>query len=436
MRCRNLQLVSIIGALTCAVTLTTASAHDNSGYWDGDHGYGHEQMSVQLGPRPFYLVDKMKDGSLKRKLQSCSNGPFRKSLFSIGHRGAALQFPEHTRESYLAAARMGAGIIECDVTFTKDAELVCRHAQCDLHTTTNILATPLAAKCSKGFAPAEFDANGNLIKSASAKCCASDLTLEEFKSLKGKMDASNSRATTVQEYMGGTADFRTDLYAAGATLMTHKESIELFTKLGVSMTPELKGVDSEIGFDGVNLTQETYARKMIKAYIDAGISPKKVWPQSFDFTDVKLWIREFPRYGQQGVFLVDADNSGNPTVPRSELGNLRNQGLKVIAPAMPVLLTVDGNNNMAPSVFAKEAKRVGLDIIAWTSERSGRIVEDVLSADGKTATFYYSTVPSALSTDGDILTTIDALARRVGIIGLFSDWPATTTYYANCMGLK
>jgi glycerophosphoryl diester phosphodiesterase len=331
---------------------------------------------------------------------------------------------------------MGAGIIECDVTFTKDAELVCRHAQCDLHTTTNILATPLAAKCSKGFAPAEFDANGNLIKSASAKCCASNLTLEEFKSLKGKMDASNSRATTVQEYMGGTADFRTDLYATGATLMTHKESIELFTKLGVSMTPELKGVDSEIGFDGVNLTQETYARKMIKAYIDAGISPKKVWPQSFDFTDVKLWIREFPRYGQQGVFLVDADNSGNPTVPRSELGNLRNQGLKVIAPAMPVLLTVDGNNNMAPSVFAKEAKRVGLDIIAWTSERSGRIVEDVLSADGKTATFYYSTVPSALSTDGDILTTIDALARRVGIIGLFSDWPATTTYYANCMGLK
>ena len=25
------------------------------------------------------------------------------------------------------------------VTFTKDRELVCRHAQCDLHTTTNIL---------------------------------------------------------------------------------------------------------------------------------------------------------------------------------------------------------------------------------------------------------------------------------------------------------
>ena len=34
---------------------------------------------------------------------------------------------------------MGAGIVECDVTFTKDKQLVCRHAQNDLHTTTNIL---------------------------------------------------------------------------------------------------------------------------------------------------------------------------------------------------------------------------------------------------------------------------------------------------------
>ena len=95
----------------------------------------------QIGPRPFYLVDKMKDGPLKQQLSQCT-GPFRKTDFSIGHRGAALEFPEHTKKSYLAAARMGAGIIECDVTFTKDRELVCRHSQCDLHTTTNILTVP------------------------------------------------------------------------------------------------------------------------------------------------------------------------------------------------------------------------------------------------------------------------------------------------------
>src|ERR1700754_1534829 len=103
---------------------------------------------AQIGPRPFYLVDKMKDGPLKIKLSQCT-GPFRKSDFSIGHRGAPLEFPEHSKESYEAAAHMGAGVIECDVTFTKDRQLVCRHAQCDLHTTTTILARQeLAAKCS------------------------------------------------------------------------------------------------------------------------------------------------------------------------------------------------------------------------------------------------------------------------------------------------
>src|SRR3977135_4474127 len=89
---------------------------------------------AQIGPRPFYLVDKMKDGPLKTELSQCT-GPFRKTDFSIGHRGAALQFPEHSRESYAAAARMGAGVIEGDVTFTKDRQLVCRHSQCDLQNT-------------------------------------------------------------------------------------------------------------------------------------------------------------------------------------------------------------------------------------------------------------------------------------------------------------
>ena len=31
---------------------------------------------------------------------------------------------------------------------------------------------------------------------------------------------------------------------------------------------------------------------------------------------------------------------------------------------------------------------------------------------------------------------LDVLARKVEIIGIFSDWPATVTYYANCRGLN
>lgn len=57
-------------------------------------------------------------------------------------------------------------------------------------------------------------------------------------------------------------------------------------------------------------------------------------------------------------------------------------------------------------------------------------MEDVLEGGN---TFYYQT-DSVL--DGDILSTLDVLAKDVGIIGIFFDWPATVTYYANCMGLK
>jgi glycerophosphoryl diester phosphodiesterase len=54
----------------------------------------------------------MDDGKLKRTLQRCSEGPFYPTDLSIGHRGAALQFPEYTQEPYEVAARMGAGILE------------------------------------------------------------------------------------------------------------------------------------------------------------------------------------------------------------------------------------------------------------------------------------------------------------------------------------
>ena len=138
--------------------------------------------NIQLGTRPDYLIEDMADSALKTQLESCKEGPFYRTDFSIGHRGAPMQYPEHTKESYIAAARMGAGIVECDVTFTNDKELVCRHSQCDLHTTTNILAIPeLAAKCSESFTPADSSSG----TPASAKCCTSDISLAEFLTLEG-----------------------------------------------------------------------------------------------------------------------------------------------------------------------------------------------------------------------------------------------------------
>jgi glycerophosphoryl diester phosphodiesterase len=98
---------------------------------------------------------------------------------------------------------------------------------------------------------------------------------------------------------------------------------------------------------------------------------------------------------------------------------------------MSVLLTTSANGkDIVPSLYAKRARQAGLDLISWTTERSGRIVENVLEGGD---TFYYQTTLDTLTNDGDILRTIDVLAQDVGIIGLFSDWPATTTFYANCL---
>jgi glycerophosphoryl diester phosphodiesterase len=417
----TLGLAAAIGA-SAMVLADAAAAYD-----EGARGGKHE-INVQLGPRPFFLINDMADSGLKRKLQQCENKSFRPSDFSIGHRGAPLQFPEHTRESYEAAARMGAGVLECDVAFTKDLELVCRHAQNDLHTTTNILLTPLAKKCTKPFTPATLGANGEVLTPASAECRTSDVTLAEFRTLRGKMDASDRRATTVEQYVGGTPDFRTDLYSGPTSghLMTHRESIELFKKLGVKMTPELKSPVVTMPFRG--FTQQDYAQKMIDEYKAARVNPRDVFPQSFDKNDVLYWIRNEPAFGRQAVYLDDANTVADlPTA--SELRGYREQGIRIWAPPTFALLGVNGRNEIVASQAARNAKAAGLDMIAWSLERSGRLAD--LNGD-----FYYQTIEAAVSREGDLMKVIDVLARDVGVRAIFSDWPAPVTYYANCMNVR
>lgn len=393
-----------------------------------------KSMNVQLGPRPFFLIDDMDESVLKDKLMSCTEGPFKRTDFSIGHRGAPLQFPEHTRESYLAAARMGAGMIECDVTFTQDRELVCRHSQCDLHTTTNILAIPeLAAKCSIPFVPAEIDpVTGEVIKPAYAQCCTSDITLAEFKRLSGKMDASDPAATTAEAYLGGTANWRTDLYARKGTLLSHKESIALFKQLGVKMIPELKQASVPMPFQG-DFTQHDYAQKMIDEYKEAGVLPQNVYPQSFNLADVLYWIQHEPEFGEQAVYLdgryEEAEFDHNdPATWKPSMNELAARGVKIIAPPMWMLLAVNENGQIVPSRYAQAAKASGLDIITWTFERSAPLIND--------GDWYHQTIDDVINNDGDKYVALDVLAKQVGITGIFSDWPATTTYYANCLNLR
>ena len=383
---------------------------------------------AQIGPRPFYLVDKMKEGPLKQKLSQCT-GPFHKTDFSIGHRGAALMFPEHSKEAYTAAARMGAGIIECDVTFTKDRQLVCRHSQCDLHTTTNVLAVPaLASKCSQGFSPAD-PATG---KKASAKCCTSDFTLAEFKQLTAKMDGANTDATTVADYINGTPRWRTDLYANSGTLMTHDESIALIKSLGAKFTPELKSPEVPMPFDG-DYTQEKYASQMLAAYKAAGIPASDVFAQSFNLADILYWVKTEPAFAAQAVYLEERyEKQGlDPNKPETwkpSMAELKASGVKILGPPIWTMLALNDRQEIVPSEYARAAKAAGLDLIGWSLERDGPL--------NKGGGFYHRSVKAAIDRDGDTLTVLDVLAKQVGVRGMFSDWPATTTFYASCMGMK
>lgn len=381
--------------------------------------------TIQLGPRPLFLVDQMRDGPLKDRLAACAEAPVSRTMFSIAHRGAAMQFPEHTRESYRAGVQMGAGIVECDVTFTADKELVCRHAQDDLATTTNILATDLAATCITPFSPASEATD------AAAACRSSDLTLAQFRTLTGKMDAFDARATDVAGFIDGTPSWRTDLYANQAgTLMTHAESIALLKDMGVKFTPELKAPAVEMPFDG--FTQGDYAQKLIDEYKAAGVPASDVFAQSFNLDDVLYWIENEPEFGAQAVYLVQWPEDSpfdeqNPATWQQDFAALKAQGVNYLAPSINMLVTADGDS-IAASAYAKAATDAGLKLIAWTLERSGS-----LRTGGG---WYYMPVNEIVNSDGQIYEVLDVLAQEVGVAGVFSDWPATVSYYASCMKLN
>jgi glycerophosphoryl diester phosphodiesterase len=406
-----------------------------------------QAIKVSLGPRPFFLVDQLsRDHPLKEPLQKCAHDivTYQATEFVIGHRGASLEFPEHTFRSHTAASRMGAGIVECDVTFTKDRQLVCRHSQCDLHRTTDVLLRPeMASKCRTPFVPAYHDSQGTRHK-ATVKCCTTDFTLEEIQSLCGTMDAANVYATSPASYVAarpGLPDFRTNLYSHDCPrIPSHKEYIANVYLHGSNFTPELKvpdaGTPMPFGDDGA-YTREAYATQMIREYVDLGIPHERVHPQAFDWNDLFFWTMHFPDYARNGYAL---DSLKNETVlsSREELQKhfqpLVDYGIKTVAPAIWMLITTAPSPNNAsipiivPSLYAKVAKEdMGLDIVAWTLERS----DSLALSPG----FYYQSVTDAITSDSDIFTVLNVLAQQVKIRGIFSDFASTATFYANCFGL-
>jgi len=108
--------------------------------------------------------------------------------------------------------------------------------------------------------------------------------------------------------------------------------------------------------------------------------------------------------------------------------SLYDSGVRVLASPVWMLLALDNDGSIVPSVYATTASGAGLKLIAWTLERSGP-----LQGGGG---WYYQTVTDAINNDGDVMTVLDVLVADVGVVGVFSDWPATVSFYANCMGIE
>lgn len=125
------------------------------------------------------------------------------------------------------------------------------------------------------------------------------------------------------------------------------------------------------------------------------------------------------------------------------------RGVKIVAPAIYALLALDSTNKtIIPSTYATAAKAAGLDIITWSLERSGFLNKGMytfLEYEGRMhglirsfagGDYYYTSVAPVINNDGDMYTVVDALVNKVGVKKIFSDWPATVTYFANCFGLS
>ena len=121
---------------------------------------------------------------------------------------------------------------------------------------------------------------------------------------------------------------------------------------------------------------------MIEEYRSAGIKPKRVWAQSFSLEDVEYWIAAEPSFGKQAVFLEDrfyedgtTEDSNDASTWSITMDDLIAKGVNIVAPPMWNLVTLNDADEIVPSEYAIEAKAAGLEIITWTLERSGLLLD-------------------------------------------------------------
>lgn len=234
---------------------------------------------------------------------------------------------------------------------------------------------------------------------------------------------------------GGTADFRTDLYQTGCPeVLTHSESIELIASNGGKFTPEAKFPMVDMPFG--NFTQEAFAAKIVQDYIDFEVPPTDVWLQSATTEDLQYWMTT--DYGMQAVAL-DFDDDRTTDDDPAYLLLLGQIGVNCIAPPMWKLVAPNPEAgadiytpDMIPSEFAETIAARNFSIITWTIDRTAGPLEKEEGTD-----YYWQTLQGqGLNlTEGSRFDLLDVLYEKVGVKAIFDDWPAVSSFYANCKNI-
>jgi glycerophosphoryl diester phosphodiesterase len=200
-----------------------------------------------------------------------------------------------------------------------------------------------------------------------------------------------------------------------------------------NFTPELKTPPAQVPMPFNGYTQQQYAQDFVDAFRNKSIDLSRVWPQSFTYDDIVYWLENDKEFGAQAVYLQEFDTPEDLAAGMKNLSIARAAGVNIISPALPMLLAIGGpdNNTIVESEYSKAIKANGMDIIAWTFERSGPLAT-VKSREE----YYFNTIANITHYDGQYFEVLDVLANQVGVKGLFTDWASTVTYFANCFDLS
>jgi glycerophosphoryl diester phosphodiesterase len=200
-----------------------------------------------------------------------------------------------------------------------------------------------------------------------------------------------------------------------------------------NFTPELKTPPAQVPMPFNGYTQQQYAQDFVDAFRNKSIDLSRVWPQSFTYDDIVYWLENDNEFGAQAVYLQEFDTPEDLAAGMKNLSIARAAGVNIISPALPMLLAIGGpdNNTIVESEYSKAIKANGMDIIAWTFERSGP-----LATVESREEYYFNTIANITHYDGQYFEVLDVLANQIGVKGLFTDWASTVTYFANCFDLS